>query len=89
MSTPNPIEVAAAPALIAVIQAVQQFIADMGSDPAKWMLNFPGAQLKMMGAIQLQLPQLATAEGALAQSTVNGVLAGWITKLQALQKPAA
>lgn len=85
MSTPNPIEVAAAPALIAVLQAVQQFVADMGSDPAKWALNFPGAQLKMMGAIQLQLPALAQAEGALAQSTINGVIAGWISKLQAGQ----
>ena len=84
MSTPNPIEVAGAPALIAILQAVQQFNVDMGPDPAKWLLNFPGAQLKMMGSIQLQLPALATAEGALAQSTLNGVLAGWISKLQAL-----
>lgn len=84
MSTPNPVLVAAAPTLVLALQDVQQFFADMGSDPAKWALNFPGAQLKLVGALDLLLPQLATAEGGAVNAAVNSKLAGWITSLQQL-----
>ncbi len=89
MSTPNPIEVAAAPSLIAALQAIEQFLADMGNNPLLWVANFPGAQLKLIGTIQLQLPSLATAEGGAIQTAINTQLTTWITQLQNLSKPAA
>jgi len=89
MSTPNPVLQAAAPALVAMLSAVQQFINDMGADPAKWLLNYPGAKLKLVGSIGLQLPQLATAEGGALESFINGQLAAWVKDLQALSPPAA
>jgi len=81
MSTPNPILTAAAPELIAVIKALQAFNAAMGPDPAKWALNFPGAQLILTGTILTQVPVLATAEGGAAITQLDNVYAGWITKL--------
>ncbi len=92
MSTPNPLapmEQAAIPSAIALLQAVQQFIANMGTDPAQWTLKFPGALVALQGAVMLQAPLLANAEGAAVSAQVNDVVAGWITKLQAAQKPAA
>jgi hypothetical protein len=92
MSTPNPltpVEQAAIPSVVAVLQAVQQFIANMGTDPMQWTLKFPGALVALQGAVMLQAPLLANAEGAAVSAQVNDVVAGWITKLQAAQKPAA
>ena len=88
MSTPNPALQAAAPALMAMVQAVQQFIADMGQDPAKWLLNYPGAKLKLVGSIGLQLPQLATAEAGALETVINNQLSAWEQALAALSKPA-
>ena len=82
MSTPNPILGAAAPELIAIIKALQSFNAAMGPDPAKWALNFPGAQLILTGTVLNQLPLLATAEGGVAITQLDNVYAGWIAKLQ-------
>ena len=87
MSTPNPALVAAAPSLIALLQAVQQFEVDMGPNPLLWPVNYPGAKLKMLGSMALQLPAIATAEGAVLETIVNTTTAGWITKLQALSAP--
>jgi hypothetical protein len=91
MSTPNPVLVAAAPSLISALQAVKQFIADMGQDPAKWALNFPGAELKLVGQLDLLLPGLLTAEGGALQTAINSKIDGGIASLQALSapKPAA
>lgn len=84
MSTPNPALVAAAPALIAALQAVQQFNTDMGSNPAQWAANYPGASLKLLGTLQLQLPALASAEAGALQTEVNTKIGSAITSLQAL-----
>jgi len=81
MSTQNPIVTAAAPELIAMIKALQQFNADMGPNPAMWPANYPGAKLKETGAIMLQVPALATAEGGAGLTALNNVYASWITKL--------
>jgi hypothetical protein len=81
----NPVLVAAAPSLISAIQALEQFDTDMGPDPTKWVLNYPGAKLKLMGTLGLLLPTLATAEGAAVQTAANTLFAGWVKDLQALQ----
>ncbi|MGA7524692.1 MAG: hypothetical protein WBW84_19745 [Acidobacteriaceae bacterium] len=86
MNSPNPIVVAAAPELVAVIEAIQSFITTMGPDPTQWIVKFPGASLALQGAVLLQLPTLATAEGGALQSAINTTLAGWISKLQAAAK---
>jgi hypothetical protein len=89
MSTQNPILAAAAPALINALQAIQQFETDLGPNPANWVVNLPGAKLKLLGTLALQLPTIATAEGAALNTVINTTTAGWITKLQALSaKPA-
>lgn len=87
MSTPNPILVAAAPSLINVIEALQTFNANMGTDPLQWQLKFPGAFQVLLGSVELQLPALANAEAGALQTAVNTKLSSWITNLQAL-KPA-
>jgi hypothetical protein len=91
MSTPNPltpVEQAAIPSAVAILQAVQAFIANMGTDPALWTLKFPGALVALQGAVMLQAPLLANAEGVAVTGQVNTALSGWITKLQAAEKPA-
>ena len=92
MTTQNPltpIQQAAIPSVVAVLEAVQAFIANMGTDPMQWTVKFPGALVALQGAVMLQAPLLANAEGAAVSAQVNDVVAGWITKLQAAQKPAA
>ncbi len=89
MSTPNPVtplEKAAIPSAIAILQAVQAFITNMGTDPAQWVLKFPGALVALQGAVMLQAPLLASAEGAALSAQVNTTVGGWITKLQAAEK---
>lgn len=89
MSSPNPVLIAAAPSLIAALQALQQFETNMGPNPLLWAANYPGAKLALLGALALQLPQLATAEGGALETVINTTTSSWITKLQALSKPAA
>ena len=84
MSNPNPVLVAAAPSLIAVLQAVQQFNINIGADPTKWPITVPGALTILLGTIQLQLPAVASAEATALQADVNGKIGGWITTLKAL-----
>ena len=78
-------EAAAIPTAIAGLQAFKQFEADMGIDPAKWALNYPGAKLKFLGTLGLQLPVLAQAEGSALQASTNTVVDGFIATLQAKQ----
>lgn len=82
-TTPNPILVAAAPSLISALQAFQAFEADMGANPLLWGANYPGAKLKLLGELALQLPALATAEGSELESVITTTTSSWITKLQA------
>ena len=85
MSTPNPALVAAAPALISVLQALQQFETAMGPNPLMWVANYPGAKLQLVGAVMLQFPALATAEGGVVENLINTQASTWITQLKALQ----
>ena len=89
MSTPNPVLVAAAPSLVSALQAVKQFLGDMGQDPAHWALNFPGAELKLIGQLDLLLPGLLTAEGTALNTAIGAKIDSAIAALQALSKPAA
>ena len=82
MSTPNPIVAAAAPEAVAVLQAIKAFIVSMGPDPAKWVVNYPGAQVVLLGTVMQQLPALAQAEGAAVGELVTTKLDAWITSLQ-------
>ena len=91
MSTPNPltpIEQAAIPSAVALLEAVQAFIKNMGTDPLQWTVKFPGALVALQGAVMLQAPLLANAEGAAVSAQANATVAGWISKLQAAEKPA-
>lgn len=81
----NAAEQAAIPTAIAGLQAFQQFEADMGPDPAQWALNYPGAKLKFLGTLGLQVPILAKAEGGALMSSTNNIVAGFITTLKAEQ----
>lgn len=81
------IEAAAAPSLIAVLQAVQTFVGNLGTDPAQVAAKFPGALQVLVGSVELQLPALAAAEFATLQSTANSKISAWITSLQALASP--
>ena len=81
--TANPIEAAATPSLIAVLQALKQFNVNIGADPTKWALTVPGAFTILVGTVQLQLPALAVEEGAALQTDVNSKIDGWIASLQA------
>jgi hypothetical protein len=88
MSTPNPALVAAAPSLIAAIQAVQQFETDIGTNIAQWPVTIPAAKLNLLGNLGLLVPGLEGAEVSALGNIINTTTSGWITKLQALVKPA-
>src|ERR1700676_248120 len=83
MSTPNPVLTAAKPALIAILQAVEQFIANMGTDPLQLAVKFPGAVQVLLGTVEMQLPVVATAELVAVQTAPNARIAALIASLQA------
>ena len=83
MSTPNPVVTAAVPEVVAVLQALQAFVTNLGTDPAQVAIKFPGALQVLIGQIELQLPVLAVAEFTALQSDVNTKISGWISALQA------
>lgn len=89
MSNPNPIEQAAIPSAIAILQAFQTFVTNLGTDPLEVAAKFPGALQIFLGSVELQGPALATSELSALQSTVNTTVAGWISKLQAAQAASA
>ena len=82
-STTNPIVAAAAPSLIAVLQAVEVFIANIGTDPAQIAIKFPGALTVLLGTIEMQLPGLAASELGALQAAANTKIGTWITSLKA------
>lgn len=85
MSTPNPLEAAAIPSLLAIIEALQTFNINIGPDPAQWALKVPGAFTVLLGTVQLQLPALAVAEGGALQADINTKLSSWAASLKAKQ----
>ena len=82
MSTPNPVVTAAAPSLIQVLEAVQTFVINLGTDPQQVAAKFPGALQVLIGTVELQLPSLASAELSTVQGEVNTKIAGWIASLK-------
>jgi hypothetical protein len=82
MSTPNPIVAAGAPSLVAVLQALQQFLANLGTDPAQVALKFPGALQIFIGTAEMQLPVLASSEFGALQTAANAKIASWIASVQ-------
>ena len=86
MSTPapNPVVAAAAPSLIAAIQAIQQFFATIGTDPAQWPLKVVPAQTVLLGQLGRQLPALAQAEVGAGFTAADALMNGWIAKLKTL-----
>lgn len=89
MSTPNPILVAAVPSLLAVISAIETLVTNMGTDPAQFVVKWPGALSVFLGTVEMQLPALAISEISAVQAAANTKLAAWATSLKALQAPAA
>ena len=79
----DPVVSAAVPELVAVLQAIKQFNANIGPDPAKWAFTVPGALTVLLGTVQLQLPALAVAEAGALQADVNSKIDSWIASLQA------
>jgi len=86
MSSPNPILVAAAPSLITALQALQTFIANLGTDPAQVAIKFPGALQVLLGSLEMELPGLAASEVGAVQTAANAKIAAWIASLQAQTK---
>src|ERR1700679_4107977 len=58
MSTPNPVISDAEPVAIAVLKALQVFIANLGTDPLQVAVKFPGAAQVFLGTVEMQLPAL-------------------------------
>ena len=90
MSTPSPFLVAAAPAVITALQALQQFETDIGPNPLQWPVTVGPAKLKLLGTLGLQLPGLVTAEAGAVEGIINTTTNKWIADLQAIvaAKPA-
>lgn len=79
----NDLVKAAAPAIVAVLQAFNQFIVNLGTDPAQIAAKFPGAVQVFLGTAELQLPAVITAELDAVQTDVQAKVAALIAKLQA------
>ena len=85
MSTPNPALVAAAPGLLAVVNALQTFSTTvLTGDPAEIEVRFDAAFKILAGTIELQFPVLATAEIGVINTDVNAKLSSWASSLTAL-----
>jgi hypothetical protein len=85
MSTPNPnpVLVAAAPAIINGLNAVKQFSTDIGPDPVKWTLLLPGALVKLLGTFEMQIPLVISGEAGALQTVVNAKVDELIAKVNA------
>ena len=76
------LETAAIPTAIAALKAVQQFEADLGPDPTKWVLPALAAKVKLLSSLQLLVAPLGAAEGAAGLGLLTSVTDGWIGTLQ-------
>jgi hypothetical protein len=88
----NPIlttlETAAAPSLVQVLTALQTFVTNLGTDPSKVALTFPGAAQVLLGTIELQGPALLASEFTTAQNLVQTRISSWIASVQKLETSA-
>jgi hypothetical protein len=82
VTTPNPIVAAAVPSLVSVLQALQTFVSNLGTDPAQVAVKFPGALQVLIGSVELQLPVLVSSEFTTLQADANTKIGAWITALQ-------
>lgn len=73
----------AAPALIEVLKAIEQFVVNLGTDPAQLAVKFPGALAVLMGTVEMQLPVVAVAELGALQTAISARIAAAIASLQA------
>jgi hypothetical protein len=91
MSTPNPnpFEQAAIPSAIQIVEALQAFFTNLGTDPTQWAVKLPGAAQVLLGTVELQGPALAIAEAGALGTAVNTKLAAWLSTLQAAQAAQA
>jgi hypothetical protein len=83
-ATANPALAAAAPSLVAALQAIQTFFATIGTDPAQWPVKIVPAQTILLGQLGLQIPALTQAEVGAGFTAADNVISGWITKLKAV-----
>jgi hypothetical protein len=83
MSTPNPVLVAAKPAIINALKAVNQFAVDIGPNPAQWALLVPGALQKLLGTLEMQIPLVVTGEAGALQAAINAKVNELIAKVEA------
>jgi hypothetical protein len=83
------LEGAAAPSLVQVLTALQTFVTNLGTDPSKVALTFPGAAQVLLGTIELQGPALLASEFTTAQSLVQSRISAWIASVQKLEASAA
>ena len=81
-TTANPIVAAAVPSLVSVLQALQTFVGNLGSDPAQVAVKFPGALQVLIGSVELQLPALATSEFTALQADANTKISAWIAAVE-------
>jgi hypothetical protein len=89
MSTPNPVLVAAAPSINAALVAISTFITNLGPDPTKVAVTFPGALQVLLGQLELQLPVLANSEFGAVQTAAQSKIAQWQASLAtAVSTPA-
>ena len=77
----NPIEQAAIPTAVLALQAVQQFVTNMGPDPLQWVAKYPGSTLVLLGTLQNLAPSLLQSEGGAVQTVINNQLESWIAAL--------
>lgn len=84
----NAIETAAIPTAVAILQALQQLLANIGTDPAQAVLKIPGAVDIFVGTVKMQFPSLVSAELGAVQTAANTEIASLIASLKAAA-PAA
>jgi hypothetical protein len=78
----NPVEVAAIPTAISVLQALKQFKDDLGTDPTKLPLTAGPAFVKFTATVELMAPALLTSEWAAVGAQFDAKVASWINSLQ-------
>lgn len=85
----NAVLIAAAPALNNVLDAINQFGIDIGADPEKWKFTVLPAAQKLLGAVELQVPVVITAEGGQLQGLISTKVQELKAKLAAAVAPPA
>lgn len=80
---------AALPSAVAILEAVQGFLHNLGTDPVVAVAKLPGAFLVLQGQIAMQAPVLVGAEFGAVMGAAQSGLAGMIAKAKAAEVPPA